>query len=145
MPAPQEKVRLLPIQLLQHKRAKALLPPALMLKADQARTHHDLCFRIVVREAVDRYCHLLPQLGIKHFIEAIQQHLGAVMPQPVLQRLRIQPPAQAFGPAQIIDKAIYFTLGPAAGVIAQLDQQRQGGVALEPITRLRPGQHQILK
>jgi hypothetical protein len=31
---------------------------------------------------VDRRCHLLPQLGIEHFIKAIEQHLGAVMPQP---------------------------------------------------------------
>jgi len=122
MPAPQEKVSLLLIQLLQHERAKALLPPALMLKADQARTHHDLGMRIIVREAVDRRCHLLPQLGIKHLIEAIQQNLGAVMLQPVLQGFWIQSPAQAFRPAQIIEKATYFALGAAAGVITQLNQ-----------------------
>ena len=145
MPAPQEHIRLLPIQLLQHERAKSFLPPALVGKADQARTHHDLRCRVSVRKAVDRRAHLLPQLRIEHLIQTIQQHLGAVVPQPPIQRLGIEVPAPAFGTPKIIEEVLHFTISAATGVIPQLDQQRRRAVVVGLAAPLRPGQHQILQ
>ncbi len=112
-------------QVLQHVVLKPRIPKGLRLVAQPAGGRHHLHLGVVIGKAVNIRHHHLPQVGIKHLINAVKQGNGI----PRLQHL-IQPQlVEAAGNialVQILHQAAAFVLVAVSGILAQLNQQGQG-------------------